>query len=140
MLLVNSSLRAADRAAGQSFRMRSRLQPDDPFPLEFSLFSTGDDVDVDAIQDSISNFPIARGAESLETTFANFDGDSLNEQDQAEGKSAKVVYGRPETGESKISAGAQAHHFPIYDSASPIRRPDLNPHVTRVMSGVPERT
>ena len=95
VLLVKSSLRAADSAADQSLRTRSLLQPDGPFPRGFSVSSAGDDAEVDASQDSMSDFPIAREAESLETIFANFDGDSLDEEKEGEAQSEPAVDARP---------------------------------------------
>ena len=78
MLLVKSLLLAASTAACQSFNTSSLRQPLDALPSEFSLLSApGDDVDVEAIHDSMSDFPIGREVECFETRRDNFDGDSL---------------------------------------------------------------
>lgn len=90
VLLKRSSLRAADRAVCQSFTTRFLRQPESVFPLGFSLSSAGDDVEVDAIHDSMSDFPIAREVESLETSLANFDGDSLSDWDRRGAKGKEV--------------------------------------------------
>ena len=91
VLLVNSLLLAATMAACQSFKTSSLLQPYDTLPSVFSLSSACNGVDVDAIQDSMSDLGIARDAESLETIFASFDGDSLDGEGTVDSEMSEVV-------------------------------------------------
>ena len=67
MLLVKSRFCAANRAVGQSTRTSSLLHSSTPVERD----SLSSEADVEAIQDAISDFPIAPVDESLDMSRAN---------------------------------------------------------------------
>lgn len=127
VLLVKSNLRAARRAAGQSFSKSSLRQWGPPVPLRFSL-SSGVDVEVEAIQDSMSVFPIAREAESFATTRDSFEGDSL----EYVGQERRIIHANYAPKSTKLSKRPKSSL-----SRASIRVPTSN--VSIVLNGTLER-